>query len=107
MSNNNNLATIVGCIIILLTPLLVILAWMWGGFALAYAWNLLIAPLGLIELTTVQAMGIGLVAGFITKEVKFDNCDKEPKGVLMDVIVGILRPALLMFFAWGLTWATT
>lgn len=100
MSNNNNSANIIGCIIILLTPILIILTWMWGGFALAYAWNLLIAPLGLITITAAQAMGIGLVTGFLTKQIDMDNKDKELENALKDALVGILRPALLMLFAW-------
>lgn len=94
---------------VILIVILVTLAWIWGGFVTSTVWGWhAAAPFGLPQITITQAMGIGLVVGCFTWNLRRGSDPvAEKKGAFhrayAQVTVAFMAPASLLGLAWLLT----
>lgn len=77
-------------IYLLLSPPL----WIWNGYVLMHLWRWFVVPtLGANELTLPFAVGIALVASYLTHQASITDADvDEVKRVVYSVLMATLRP---------------
>ena len=70
-----------------------------NGFALSVLWGWFISPVfGLPALTIVQAIGLSMVVSYLTYQYIRDSGEKKTltKSILTELVMAILRPALVL-----------
>lgn len=95
-----------GCVFaVLYMQILMLVSAVAHGYALVVLWSWFIIPLfHLPPLTIPQALGVGLVAGLLTKEFD-DGGDKDESESLGEVLIkatlkALIRPAFALLFGW-------
>lgn len=71
-----------------------------NAFVVQYLWLWFVVPLfGLSALSLIQAMGLGIVVAFMTKqpEVHYENLTKDSES---NAVVAFLRPLMYLGIAW-------
>lgn len=77
-----------------------------NGWALALLWSWYMVPIfGLKVLTINQAIGVGIVIGFLTSRTQINYLGEDRRSgydKFVDIIKPILAAPLIVFVAWGL-----
>lgn len=99
MKRDNNAEVLAGAFVVCGVPTLVFLAWAliapWRGYALMVVWGWFAVPLGAPALALWQAMGVSLLAAFLT----YEN-PKSDGGFWARIATAVLAPAFLLLFGW-------
>jgi hypothetical protein len=81
-------------LIALFTTIIISIA---NGMVFVALWNWFIVPVFHTPIiTVVQALGIILLFGFLTKEFKYDNTEKDNEQLFKEGLALILRPLVVL-----------
>lgn len=78
-TNSNDDTLVVGCVVSILTLLLIPVSYAINGWALSILWGWFILPLieGAPTLGIAQAIGVAMVVGFLTHQVQHKQCHDD------------------------------
>lgn len=92
----------IGCVLAVVAVALAPIGYVLNGYALTFLWQwFIVAKFGLPVLNIPEAIGVAIVAGFLTKQIQ---PTEEHKSVIERFIMShslmVLKPALALLIGW-------
>ena len=70
------------------------------GFVLSYLWGWFVVPFGLPELSIPHAIGISLIIGFLTHQIRKEDEKKQPDEVIGSIGTAIIATGFAFLVGW-------